>query len=83
MKLGRYTARATRRERRHDVHTRAVLTVPASRMRTDWRFGSQRRRVLCIEWLTLLPDAGPLPQTSHRLATNLYPRLKMIADSLL
>jgi uncharacterized protein len=50
---------------------RAVFTVPASRMRTDCKLGSQRRRVLRIEWLTLLPDAGPLPQTSHRLATNI------------
>ena len=49
---------------------REVLTVPASRTLTDWRLGSQRRRVLRIEWLTLFPDAGPLPHTSHRLATK-------------
>jgi hypothetical protein len=23
-----------------------------------------------MEWLTLFPDAGPLPHTSHRLATK-------------
>ena len=63
-------ARTTLLDRRHDAHTREVLTVPDSRTRTDCRLGSQRRRVLRMEWLTLFPDAGPLPHTSHRLATK-------------
>jgi len=42
-------ARVTRRERKHDVQTFAVLVVPRSLMRTERRFGSQRRRVLRME----------------------------------
>jgi hypothetical protein len=37
-------------------------------MRTRFRFGSQRRRVLLLAWETLLPVTGPLPQISHTLA---------------
>ena len=35
--------------------------VPASSMRTFCRFGSKRRLVATIEWLRLLPKAGPFP----------------------
>jgi hypothetical protein len=28
----------------------------------------KRRRVCTLEWLTLLPATGPLPQISHRFA---------------
>ena len=38
-------------------------------MRTRWIFGFQRRRVLRIEWETLLPKLGPLPQISQLEAT--------------
>jgi hypothetical protein len=34
--------------------------------RADCRFGRKRRFVCRLEWLTLLPDTGPLPQISHR-----------------
>src|SRR5580658_9522281 len=44
------------------------LCAPATTARTRCRFGSQRRRVLLLAWLTLLPDCGPLPQTEHSLA---------------
>ncbi len=60
--------RFTRLERRQFVQTRAVRWVPRSSIRTDWRFGSQRRLVLFIAWLTLFPAIGPLPHTSHLLA---------------
>src|SRR5580698_2149577 len=60
--------RFTRFERRQFVQTRAVRWVPRSSIRTACRFGSQRRLVLFIAWLTLLPAIGPLPQTSHLLA---------------
>jgi hypothetical protein len=60
----------TRAERRQDEQTRAVFTVPRSLMRTERKFGNQRLRVLRMEWLTLLPVAGPLPHTSHRFATK-------------
>jgi len=34
-------------------------------MVTVWIFGSQRRLVRRLEWLTLCPNWGPLPQISH------------------
>ena len=55
-------------------HLAALVTLPALRqrvqtysrdgepptsMRTFWRFGLKRRRVATIEWLRLLPNAGP------------------------
>jgi eukaryotic-like serine/threonine-protein kinase len=39
-----------------------------TRTRTFWRFGSKRRFVATIEWLRLLPKAGPFPQLMHTLA---------------
>src|SRR3984885_7739025 len=60
--------RFTRLERKQFVQTRAVRWVPRSSIRTACKFGSQRRLVLFIAWLTLLPAIGPLPQTSHLLA---------------
>src|SRR5690606_34587791 len=49
---------------RQDVQTRTRLRVPFSvTMRAVCRFGSQRRRVLLLAWLTLLPARGPFPQT--------------------
>lgn len=59
-----------RADLRHCVQMRAVFTEPRSLMRTERKFGSQRRRVLRIEWLTLFPEAGPFPHASHRLATE-------------
>mmetsp|Transcript_32492 Transcript_32492/g.62594 ORF Transcript_32492/g.62594 Transcript_32492/m.62594 type:complete len:227 (-) Transcript_32492:567-1247(-) len=32
---------------------------------TSFRFGRNRRRVLFLAWLTLLPTIGPLPVSSH------------------
>ena len=63
-----YALRVTRFERRHCVQTFAVRCVPRSSTFTDCRLGSQRRRVLFMAWLTLLPARGPLPQTSQRFA---------------
>ena len=42
--------------------------------RTRWMFGFQRRLVRRCEWLTLLPNDGFLPQTSHvdAIVGNLY-----------
>src|SRR5690349_3989448 len=55
----------------HEVHTfiLRVLPPPAG-VRTDWMFGFQRRLVRRCEWDTLWPKPGPLPQTSHTLATG-------------
>src|SRR5690606_19541444 len=54
---------------RHEVQTRTRLRVPFSvTIRADWRFGSQRRRVRLLAWLTLFPERGPLPQTAQSAA---------------
>src|SRR5579872_5610376 len=69
-------ARVTFFARRQDVQTRAVRAVPRSLIFTDCRLGSQRRLVLFIAWLTLLPAIGPLLQTSQRFAILLYNPLR-------
>src|SRR5439155_2446914 len=55
----------------HEVHTfiRRVVPPPAG-TRTVWMLGFQRRFVRRCEWDTLWPKPGPLPQTSHTLATG-------------
>src|SRR5689334_21836197 len=55
----------------HEVQTcmRLVLPPPAA-TRTVWMFGFHRRLVRRWEWDTLWPKPGPLPQTSHTLATG-------------
>jgi len=47
-----------------------VREAPRTLIFIDCRFGSQRRFVLFIAWLTLLPAMGPLPQTSQRFAIS-------------
>ncbi len=47
---------------RQRVHTYTRLGAAPTRIRTFCRFGSKRRLVATIEWLRLLPNAGPLPQ---------------------
>ena len=37
-------------------------------IRAETKLGMKRRRVCTLEWLTLLPATGPLPQISHRFA---------------
>src|SRR5947209_1310124 len=52
-----------------DVQTFIRTFPPCGRWtRMDCRFGSKRRRVRLFACETLLPNCGPLPQTSHRLA---------------
>jgi hypothetical protein len=56
-------------ERIQRVQTRALTALPFSAtIRTLFRFGSQRRRVLLWAWETLFPVAGPLPQILQTLA---------------
>src|SRR5271156_248236 len=50
------------------VQTRIRLAAPLTRAWTAWRFGFQRRRVTLWAWEMLLPNCGPLPQTSHTCA---------------
>src|SRR5690606_16724232 len=52
-----------------EVHTFRRLGVPPCWVRTVWMSGFQRRRVRRCEWETLLPNPGPLPQTSQTEAT--------------
>src|SRR3954467_14369537 len=55
----------------HEVQTLSFLVLPPpAGVRTDWMFGFQRRLVRRCEWDTLWPKPGPLPQTSHTLATG-------------
>jgi hypothetical protein len=51
------------------VQTYSRRGAPATRMRTFWRLGSKRRLVATMEWLRLLPNAGPFPHEKHTFAT--------------
>ena len=52
-----------------DVQTFTRTFPPCGRWtRTDCKLGSKRRRVRLFACETLLPNCGPLPQTSHLLA---------------
>jgi hypothetical protein len=51
------------------VHTRIFLLLPPLTLAfTGRRFTFQRRLVTLWAWLTLFPNCGPLPQTSHTCA---------------
>src|SRR5207302_7680050 len=58
-----YAALATLPAFRQRVQTYTRRGVPLSSMRTRCRLGSNRRLVATIEWLRLLPNAGPREQT--------------------
>ena len=48
---------------RQRVQTYSRLGVPATSIRIFWRFGLKRRLVATMEWLRLLPNAGPFLHT--------------------
>ncbi len=48
---------------RQRVQTYSRRGTPSTKMRTFCRFGLKRRRVATIEWLRLLPNAGPFLHT--------------------
>src|SRR5436853_6273526 len=48
-----------------EVQARIRLLTPLTIARTGRRFTFQRRLVTLWAWLMLLPNCGPLPQTSH------------------
>jgi hypothetical protein len=57
------------------VQTLTRCSLPSIVSLAEWIFGRNRRLVWRLEWLTLLPETGPLPHTSHRRAkfrTPLY-----------
>src|SRR5690349_22378388 len=58
--------------RMHEVHTRVRRTPSVVATRTVWRFGYQRRLVLLLAWLTLLPVTGPLPHTVQTRAIGAF-----------
>jgi hypothetical protein len=60
-----YIARSTLLLRRQRVQTDIRLGAPLTITRTFCVFGAQVRRVLRLEWLTLLPKTTPLPHTSQ------------------
>ena len=52
-----------------EVQTVSLVGVPLTTVRTVWTLGFQRREVRRCECEMLLPNPGPLPQTSHLAAT--------------
>lgn len=56
--------------RRQRVQTRILWGRPPPRgvILAVTKLGMKRRRVCTLEWLTLLPATGPLPQISQRFA---------------
>jgi len=60
------------RVRRQRVHILTLLRCPLTIMVTVWTFGSQRRLVRRLEWLTLCPNWGALPQISHLAIIHLF-----------
>src|SRR2546422_7260543 len=56
------------RVRRQRVQTRARTTWLPTRIFPTCRLGRKRRFVRLLEWLTLCPYCGPLPQISHLFA---------------
>jgi hypothetical protein len=53
---------------RQEEHTFARRTEPLRLILIECRFGSHRRFVFRLEWETLCPVTGPLPQMSHLAA---------------
>jgi hypothetical protein len=51
--------------RRQEVQTRIFLVAAPTLARTGRRLTFQRRLVTLWAWLMLLPNRGPLPQTSQ------------------
>jgi hypothetical protein len=51
------------------VQTYSRRGAPRTSIRTFWRFGLKRRLVATIEWLRLLPKAGPFPHEKQTLGT--------------
>src|SRR5437879_4306787 len=59
------------------VQTRIRLLPPPTFAFTGRRLTFQRRRLMLCAWEMLLPNCGPLPQTSHTCAmTNSRTRLE-------
>src|SRR5258708_15228591 len=50
------------------VHTCWRFGVPLTSTRIRWMLGFQRRLVRTCEWLTLMPNDGRFPHTSHTAA---------------
>src|ERR1700743_387483 len=57
------------------VQTRMRRLAPSTLALTGCRFTFQRRRVVLWAWEILLPNCGPLPQSSHLAAMTIAPIL--------
>ena len=64
----RLTGRVILPERMQRVQALTVHSAPFTSALIDFKFGSQRVRVLMFECETLLPERGPLPQKSQMRA---------------
>ena len=67
---GAHALLRTRPLRIQRVQTRMRPTPPALAARISCRLGFQRRLVLLLAWLTLLPTEGCLPQIEHCLIVD-------------
>jgi hypothetical protein len=65
-----YAALVILLDRMQRVQTRILFVAPFTTARTLWMFGSNRRGRTLWAWDTRRPTAGPLPQTSHRMAMS-------------
>lgn len=59
--------------RKQRVHTYSCETLPSVSVVTLWTLALKVRFVFLCEWLTLLPDTLPLPQTEHTLLIVMEP----------
>jgi hypothetical protein len=57
---------------RQRVQTRMRLMPPPAAARTSCKLGFQRRLVLLLAWLTLLPTDGRLPQIAQCLIAQFF-----------
>lgn len=64
------TGFSTRPDLMHDVQTLTRLGEPLTIARILWMLGFQRRLVRRWEWLTLMPQDGPLPHISQTEAMS-------------
>src|SRR5699024_8591582 len=57
--------------------------VPLTITRTRCVLGAQVRRVLRLEWLTLLPYFTPLPQTSQNFPISMTPPSRLMHSQVI
>ena len=76
-----YKARASAKQRRRNVNDHMSVHPPKPKTQSRYRRSAGRRTV--ARWLTLLPNIGAFPQSSHWAAmiSLLHTRLRVREDS--